>query len=188
MPRYFAVATAALAAAGCASIPLSSIPALSRIDFQTTDFSRLRVAVQLPVAIRARADGVRMVATVRIDREPSREETLLLVESSPGPEAPPAARAGVHGRVFSLRVADIARLNAIRAEILAKKADGRRGSIGVGIEAREFCRDSEIGSGPISMSTFLQTSENPGFVPLLRDYDLRSDARVRDSLATLQPC
>ena len=42
--------------AGCGHMPVTSMVRLARVDFQTTDPEKLRVAVRLPKALRARAD------------------------------------------------------------------------------------------------------------------------------------
>lgn len=178
----------ALLLASCASIPLSSLAALRRIDFQTTDFAALRVAVQLPDSIRTRSGSVRMIATVSYDGGAARKETLFLQETTDNLAASAAIRQGYHTRSFRLRDEDVTRLESIRAEIKAARADGRKGSLGVGIEAKEFCRAGEIGSGPVLITTFLQTVETVQLTPLMRDFDLRSDRQFAEAAEKLEPC
>jgi hypothetical protein len=187
-PRSPIALLGTLALAACASVPLSSIVALRRVDFQTTDFAKLRVAVQLPDAIRTRTDGVRMIASISYDGGVTRKETLYLREANLETDKPSGARRGFHTHGFSLREADVVRLEAIRAEIAAAKAEQRKGSLGFGIEAREFCRAGELGNGPVPITTFLRTAELPEFIPLLKDFDLRSDAHIGEALAKLPPC
>jgi hypothetical protein len=186
--RVLVALLAALALASCASIPFSSMATLRRIDFLTTDLGKLQVAIQLPNALRTRTDGVKMIATVSFDGGPSRTEVLLLQEASPDRDGPATARPGFHVRSFSLRPVDALRLEAIRREIIAARAEGRRGSLGISIEAKEFCRASEIAQGPVLSTTFLRTSETSGFVSVVRDFDLRSDAQTRTALGELEPC
>jgi hypothetical protein len=186
--RAVAAFLAALALAGCASIPLSSLVALRRVDFLTTDFAKLRVAIQLPNALRTRADGVKMIATITIDGGVPRKEVLLLQEANLDRDGSITARPGFHTRGFSLRNVDVIRLEAIRTEIVAARAEGRRGSLGIGIEAKEFCRASEIGNGPVLSTTWLRTSEIPDFLPIVRDFDLRSDVQIKAALGELAGC
>ena len=176
-----------IALASCASVPLSSIVALRRVDFQTTDFAKLRVAVQLPDGIRTQAEGVRMIASISYDGGATRKETLYLRETNLESDIPSGARRGFHTRGFSLREADVVRLEAIRAEIAAAKAEQRKGSLGFGIEAKEFCRAGELGNGPLPITTFLRAAELPEFIPLLRDFDLRSDPQIGEALVKLSP-
>jgi hypothetical protein len=174
--------------ASCASIPLSSLVALQRIDFQTTDFAALRVAVQLPDAIRTRSGSVRMIATVSYDGGAARKETLFLQEAGDDTAASASMRQGYHTRGFRLRDEDVVRLETIRSEIKAARADGRKGSLGFGIEAKEFCRAGEISSGPLLITTFLRTVETIRFIPLIRDFDLRSDKQFAEEAEKLAPC
>ncbi|MGL4635159.1 MAG: hypothetical protein ACRCWF_04185 [Beijerinckiaceae bacterium] len=182
------IATLAISVSACASVPLTSLIALGRIDFQTTAFEKVRVGVQLPDTIRTRENGVRMIAKVSYSGGAERQETLYLQEANSPSDRLPPAKTGHQTRVFQLREADVARLNTIRAEILAAKAEGRRGSLGFGIEAKEFCKAGDIGNGPVPISTYLRTAESPAFIPLQSNFDLRSDRQVGSALATLAPC
>jgi hypothetical protein len=174
--------------AGCASVPLQSVIALRRVDFQTTDFAKLRVAVQLPEFIRAKSEGVKMIATVTYSGETPRKETFALQEAKLEEAAPPSAVRGFYVRTYALRASDSARMDAIRTELLAARAAGRRGSLGIGIEANEFCRAGEIGGAAVLITTYLKAAETPEFVPLLRNFDLRSDERTAKALTDLAPC
>jgi hypothetical protein len=186
--RAVAAFLAALALASCASIPLPSLVALRRVDFLTTDLAELRVAIQLPNALRTRADGVKMIATVTFDGGARRTEVLLLQEAKLDRDGSMTAKPGFHTRGFRLRNVDVVRLEAIRTEIVAARVQGRRGSLGIGIEAKEFCRAGEVGDGPVLSTTFLRTSETSDFIPVVRDFDLRSDAQIRAALSELELC
>ncbi len=63
--RRIMVLCAALAFGGCGTVPLASLPALSRIDIATTDPAVLRVAVRLPDAVKPRPGGVTMTLSRR---------------------------------------------------------------------------------------------------------------------------
>jgi hypothetical protein len=186
--RVLIALLSALMMAGCASLPLQSAIALRRVDFQTTDFAKLRVAVQFPEFIRAQAEGVKMIATVTYDGEAPRKESFTLREATLEGVAPPTAPRGSYVRTYGLRASDSARMDAIRKEIVAARAEGRRGSFGIGVEANEFCRAGEIGGGAVMITTYLKAAETPEFVPLLRNFDLRSDDRTAQALTNLAPC
>src|SRR5262249_58497615 len=67
--------------AGCGSVPLPSLIALSRIDAQTTDLATLRVAVRLPDAIKPRPGGVNMEIVAKVSGEPDQKTRFLLTET-----------------------------------------------------------------------------------------------------------
>jgi hypothetical protein len=82
--RRVMVLSAALAFAGCGTIPLASLPALSRIDIATTDPAVLRVAVRLPGAVKPRPGGVTMDAVMRESGAAERTATSYLMTSETG--------------------------------------------------------------------------------------------------------
>ena len=174
--------------AGCATVPLRSLAALSRVDFQTTDLRQLRVAVGMPEAIRTRKDGVRMDAILKIDGEPDRTSVFHLVETEE-PDAPEdRGRQGRTTKQFRLGEGDLLRLEGMRKAIEASRSTGRKGSLGLGIAAREFCRLNALGSGPLAVTTYLKTSETGRYVVLTEGFDLRSDPRIAAALDGLPPC
>jgi hypothetical protein len=178
----------ALALAGCASIPVGSMLALSRVNFQTTEFRRLRIAVQLPAEVRTARSGVRLDSTVRVDGEPDAKAVFHLVEDLAADERPATPPLGHETRIYRLAEAEADRLDALRAEILRKKEEGKRGSLAVGIETREFCRAGEMPTGPVMLTTYLKTSETGRFILLTDRFDLRGDAKIGKALADLPPC
>ena len=84
--------------AGCGHMPVTSMIKLAGIDFQSTDLDRLRIAVKLPWALKARAAGTVLRVTVRLANgtEESRDFSLREVN-----EADALASEAEQGNQFS---------------------------------------------------------------------------------------
>nr|WP_294506788.1 hypothetical protein [uncultured Rhodopila sp.] len=189
--RRIMVLSAALALGGCGTIPLASLPALSRIDIATTDPSVLRVAVRLPDAVKPRPGGVTMDAVTRESGAADRTATFLLIETrDPGDLAglPLDVPPGVSTYAYRLSADDLARFDALRRSALQSHAEGRTVSLGFGIATKEFCRVAALPPGPLPATSYLMTSETGRYVILTEDSDLRSLAKVKRELESLEPC
>ena len=87
--------------------------------------------------------------------------------------------AGAGSHIFAYRIddADLARLAAFRAELIARKSSaqssGQKGSISISVRP-QACKVGELPDGPIYFSTYLRTAETKDYVALARDVDLRS--------------
>lgn len=188
MNRPILAAAVCLGLSACMSVPLSSLPALSRIEFMTTDLSALRVAVRMPDAIRPKAGGAQMEALKTLEDGTKEQSVYLLIPTDePTGEIQPAL-AGEATHVFRLSDADRARFEALRAGLLRHKQEGKRGSLGLGIATKEFCRQRELPSGPIPVTTYLRTSETARYVTLTDRLDLRRDDAMAKALPDLKRC
>lgn len=186
--RDFAIlAGVALSLAACGSVPLTSIPALCRIDFRTTDFAALRAGLRLPDAIRPQPDGVELEVTLRMDGSPDEKSVFPLVEV-PGGSLPDTGQAGKIDFIYRLSDQDSRRFDAIRDKTNVARQQNRRGSVDLSIEPKQFCLLRPLPDGPLPVTSYIQTSETKRFVVLTRDLDLRSEARTSASLPTLKPC
>nr|WP_294554459.1 hypothetical protein [uncultured Rhodopila sp.] len=180
----------ALAPGGCGTIPLASLPALSRIDIATTDPAVLRVAVRLPDAVKPRPGGVTMDAVAQESGAADRTTTFLLVETrDPADVAglPPDGLPGFATYAYRLSGGDLARFDALRRAVVRRHAEGRKVSLGFGIATKEFCRVAPLPPGPLPVTSYLMTSETGRYVILTEDADLRSLAKAGE-LAGLEPC
>ena len=170
----------AVALAGCSSVPLSSLVQLTRINAETTDLAALRVAVRLPSALKPRPGGVNMDVLLKVTGEPDDAGDLLGLSG--------AARPGFSIHAYRLAPGDIERLILMRAALLKQRRDGKRGSLGVGIAAKEFCLVGALPSGSLLSTTYLLTSETRSYVLLTDDLDLGKEPAVAAELARLKPC
>jgi hypothetical protein len=183
-----AVVPLSLLLAACAVMPIGSLLPLARIDLMTTDLDRMRVALRLPPSLRPRPTGVQMDVVLRVNGQPDQTTSLVLVETRDPADLAglPSAGAGVY--VYRLTPEGVAGFTAIRKALADLQAARRQGSLGLGIATREFCALATVPAGPMRSSSYLMTSENSGYVTLLEGFDLRSDPKLADAFAMLQPC
>ena len=162
-----------VALVGCSHMPVTSMVKLARVDFETSDPAQLRAAIKLPRTLRAQPKGVALRIAVQVGRAPEEARDFMLREI---PEPAELMReAGAGGHIFAYRIddADLARLAAFRAELIAKKSSGQKGSISISVRP-QACKVGELPEGPITFSTYLRTAETKDYVALARDVDLRS--------------
>jgi hypothetical protein len=110
---------------------------------------------------------------VRVGRGPEEARDFMLLEL---PEPAELAReAGAGNHIFAYRIddSDLARLAVFRAELIAKKSSGQRGSISISVRP-QACKAGELPDGPLYFTTYLRTAETRDYVALARDVDLRS--------------
>jgi hypothetical protein len=162
-----------LAVSGCSHMPVTSMVKLARVDFETSDPVQLRAAIKLPRTLRPRPNGVALRIAVQVGRAPEEARDFMLREL---PEPAELAReAGADSHIFAYRIddSDLARLAAFRAELIAKKSPGQKGSISISVRP-QACKAGELPDGPIYFTTYLRTAETTDYVALTRDVDLRS--------------
>jgi hypothetical protein len=181
---------ATLMVAGCSAVPLTSIPRLARIDARTTDLSMLRVAVQLPDALRPRSGGVKLDVVTKVAGEAETKTSFAMMEMSEARERAglPAPPQGSSTYAYRLSPADAARFEALRASMIEQGKKGRRGSMGLGVAAREFCRANAGPPASLPVTIYLMTSETKGFVPVVRDFDLLGDSAMAGGLESIPSC
>ena len=164
-----------IALAGCGHMPVTSMVKLARVDFETSDPAQLRAAIKLPRSLRTRPNGVSLRIAVRVGRAPEEARDFVLRELPPPLEL--AREADADSQIFAYRIeqADLPRLAAFRAELIAKKNSGRGGSISITVQP-QACKTSELPEGPIYFTSYLRTAETGSYVTLARDVDLRTIA------------
>jgi hypothetical protein len=186
----FASLLFATSISACSTIPVSSMLALSRIDFTTTRIDALRVAIELPSAIKPRVGGVHMDVVAKLG-EKEDKFTFKLAEDQaqigmkgllPIPEA------GKQMHAYRLRDEDAATLMRLRAERQSNKVEGEQGSLAIGVAAKEFCRNSSLADVELTVTTFIATSETNGFVTVSKNYDLRGDQKIAAEVVNMPLC
>jgi hypothetical protein len=118
----------------------------ARVDFETSDPTQLRAAIKLPQALRTRPNGVSLRIAVRVGRAPEEARDFVLRELPAPSEL--AREAGADSHVFAYRIdeADLPRLAAFRAELLAKKSSGQGGSVSISVQPLA-CKTAELPEG-----------------------------------------
>ena len=164
-----------LALAGCGHMPVTSMVKLARVDFETSDPAQLRAAIKLPRSLQPRPNGMSLRIAVRVGRAPEEAREFALRELPAPPEL--AREASGDSHVFAYRIddADLPRLAAFRAELIAKKSSGQGGSITISVQP-QACKTAELPEGPVYLTSYLRTAETGTYVTLARDVDLRTIA------------
>lgn len=180
----------ALSLTACTSIPITSLVKLSRIDFMTTDLRLFRFAVTLPNDLKPRPGGVHMDLAYSQGDKPEEKRVVKLEQSDSAPDYVGLPKAGVGTKtyVYRLPADEVATLNKIRNDALIEKSKGKKGSLTMGIAAKEFCANNKIPDQPLLLTTYVLSSENNEYVVLTKDIDIRSDATVNASLEHLEMC
>ena len=161
-------------------MPVASMIKLARVDFQTTDPERLRVAVKLPHMLRARAEGSALRIAVRLASGIEEARDLALREVSETDVEPGA-------QTFALAAAEVGRLRAFRAALMQKQKGGGGGSLTISVRP-DACRSAPLPSGPLLFTSWLKTAETGGYVTLARDADLRAIDGGQDIAAKIPVC
>ena len=162
-----------LAMAGCSHMPVTSMVKLARVDFETSDPVQLRAAIKLPRTLRPRPNGVALRIAVQVGRAPEEARDFILREMPEPAELTREASADSHIFAYRIDDSDLARVAAFRAELIAKKSSGQKGSISISVRP-QACKAGELADGPVYFTTYLRTAETKDYVALARDVDLRS--------------
>ena len=168
-------ACVSLALTGCGHMPVTSMVKLARVDLETSDPAQLRAAIKLPQSLRPRPNGVSLRIGARVGRAPEEARDFLLRELPAPAELAREAGAGDHIFVYRIDDADLPRLVAFRAELIAKKGSGQGGSISISVQP-QACKTAELPDGPVYLTSYLRTAKTGSYVTLARDVDLRTIA------------
>ena len=176
-----------LAMAGCSHMPVTSMVKLARVDFETSDPVQLRAAIKLPRTLRPRPNGVALRIAVQVGRAPEEARDFVLREIPEPAELTREASADSHIFAYRIDDSDLARLAAFRAELIAKKSSGQKGSISISVRP-QACKAGELADGPVYFTTYLRTAETKDYVALARDVDLRSIVPDPAAVAGIPRC
>lgn len=179
----FLVASFLIAALpACGHMPITSLLQLSKVNFATTEPRALRAAVQLPSALSPQKVVLRF--TGRINKGPDQVASFQLEKFDDS--TLPASEGNISA--YRLTAADAARLAEFRNSLFRQKAaQGGTGELELTIHP-EVCLTAPIPSGPVRATSYVKTSETQAYVPLARDFDLRTVDPVRDLIAMAVPC
>jgi len=186
------LALAFCAVAGCSHMPVTSMVKLARVDFANTDPAQFRAAVKLPRSLKLRAQGVALRIGVKISGGHEEFQDFMLREvSDPGDVLVLNKELDANTHIFAYRLdpGEVDRLVAFRDALKKKQeASGRRGgSITISIRP-DACRRGDLPASPVYVTTYVQTAETGGYIPLARDVDLRTASPGRDAAAEIPPC
>lgn len=124
--KNFSLALFLLALAGCASIPLTSLPKLMRLDVETIDPEALELAVILPDNVGVKPETARLSIALEDD---DTGETIRIRQVVDMPVRTPdrvlqrATKAGQHVHRFKLSESAAQALRTFRVDALRMKAE-----------------------------------------------------------------
>ncbi len=178
-----------LGLSACGHVPLSSLPALMKIDATTTDLAQLRVTLILPETVMPQPEGVRLTLAVEAQGFHETGEFALTEDLSPQDRAQVAARTKAQGRLMVFRLSDnaVQAVNSFRADMAARAPDAGR-KLKVGIAADRLCLLPGGLQGAVLATVFLRTQETRDYVLLLDGVDLRGLKESRTVLASMPSC
>lgn len=182
-----AIASALVA---CGHVPVSGLYQLSKIDMKTTDLQVLRIAVQVPSALRPGVQGVTMVLKLaKTPRQPEVVETFVLKPILGASVSEDLARYRKSDRTFYIyRIPshDLPRFERIRALQAGVSGGGkRRGGLSI---STSLCRTSQADPTSARVSTFLKTSETGRYIPFMLEADLLAEAGAQRLEDIAQRC
>jgi hypothetical protein len=168
------VGVLATALAGCGHVPLTTIYRLRAFNITTADPEVLRAAVRLPDVLSPTQSGVKLTVSAGRGAEADRQvyELVLKEVTEPAELGPLASerRTGNHIHVYRIDPADVPRIRAAQAEAL--RNPGKGGTLAVKAAA---CRRGDLPAGAILTTTYIKIDEEHGFMPLLKDVDIRAE-------------
>jgi hypothetical protein len=181
----------AICLSGCATIPMTSIPKLSRVEFMTTDLRQLRVAVVLPRAIRPSENSIEMVTVLKAEGGQPKTTKLQLDQSFAKADfvgLPTNLGSEQKAYVYLLQANESARLEEIRLSAQTMRTSGKKGTLDIAFSFKDFCAEGVLPVGSILTSTYVSSSETNEYVLLTRDVDMRGDVTLRKLLDDLPSC
>jgi hypothetical protein len=182
----------ALVLSACGHVPVSTIWALRNLDAITLDPALLRAAVRVPDTLQPQPDGVKLEIGWWRDGEEDRKHNakFVLQETTSADDTAPLVferKAGMRVYVYRVDPADIPGIRALQAQAKDEKAKNpgkTHGTFGFGADA---CRKGQLAEGPVLMTTFLRLDSERGYLPVVKDLDLRTAVTTDKSFDELVP-
>lgn len=183
---------------GCSRIPLSSLWALHKFDFENFDPATLRVAMYLPSAYSVRRDALDIDATVKRENESAHREHFTMRESRDKEDLiglPAVGNAGGRWLVLKLEAAEVARVVAFRQGLIDRKkntdkAKSGKASIELGAKP-QFCRTGERSVGAPKFASAMMWVKEKGYITVTRESDLDEAVKSLDGsmdLSSMPAC
>lgn len=195
---WAATLAAALGLAACGHTPATTLIKLRSFDPLTMDPGVVRVAMRAPDWLEPRPGGAAIKLSVlrEGDSRPELEEVYRLEVAKEAEERRAVASFAAQGAQiwpFRLTAADAERMRATQAAWRARAAAPKPGEakwrMTLGAEIAG-CRRGDAPTGAIFSTTYLRPDVETGYLPLLKDVDLRKVARDagKDFDAETPPC
>jgi len=178
---------------GCASMPLTTMFKLHKVDPMEIDPAQLKVAIRVDERISIRKGGAHI--SLKFDAEDGslNIDDTYIIEIIRNPILTPEFFDDKEPweSVTVLQLSDSDAQKMSRAQSLLKPySQGQRsGSLSFGVNIHGVCAHSPIPAGKVLADIFMQTSNSDGFFAFTRDLDLReSNDGVDAMLESLPRC
>ncbi len=192
IPTTLVLAFSALLGAGCGHVPLSTLATLATLDTNTIDPAGLGAAVRVPMVLKPRPGGVKLVITYRRPGAAKQAERSFVMEEVREPfELQKLAGFRSGGQTitaYRLSGSDVKALRQIQAETRAPAGSllgGGQSSLGISADA---CHLGPLPAGPILSSTYLKVVAGGTYLPVLEDIDLRAELGEVALAEHVPPC
>lgn len=174
----------------CTAIPVKTMYKLATTDPMQVDPQVIRTAARMPNWLKPLPNGAKIILGMTVEGAAPVEETfilqpipLALVQKDLASEA----KEGFDLYAYRINPDDLPRVIAYRESIKAKRAAGLKvaGTMGAKVDA---CHQGELREGPILLSNYLLLDNETGYMPVLKDYDLREKVDQKGLEKFLPPC
>lgn len=158
----------------CGQVPLGTQLALRQLDPMSADATAMRFAVEQPADLPLDTTATLRLALTTPEAEIADIFTLARVEQ-------PLNDGAVVRTIFAIAATDQARFNTLRDDILAQEAahpDDSEGSLSISASG---CMTAPPPAGPWLVSAFIGIEGQRGWLPLIRDVDIRTLGPQTDS-------
>jgi hypothetical protein len=174
----------------CGHVPVSSMIKLRNLDLLETDITRFYAAVRLPDTLAPRKNGVvfQLKYTSGDGKAELREQFVLQpVTGIVSPTLQSAGKPGFDIKVFKVAKQDEQRMVETRARLKRLRSTKKQGSGEMSIDAAT-CRRGPLPSGPLYLSTYINSAELQDFVVLVYNLDIRKVVGVENGLKKIPLC
>ncbi len=151
----------------CGQVPLGTQAALNRLDPMTADATAMRFAVEQLADLPLNTTATLRLALSTPEGEIADSFVLDRVQQ-------PVNDGAVIRTIFAIATADQARFNQLRDNILAQKAAYPDESVGSLRISASGCMTAQPPVGPWLVSAFVGIDGQSGWLPLIRDVDIKS--------------
>jgi hypothetical protein len=175
----------------CSSVPISSLPKLSKVDFLTTDLDRLRVALTLPSQVKPGKNGVVLSVNYAPTGAAPEQSYIILNETRRDADRvglPTVTSSQQRTYAYKLETSEAKKFENVRQRIQVAKEKGVKGTLDISVVTKEFCSTGVLPAGPVLTTIYIASVETEGYVVASRNLDLTQEPATAEILKKLQPC
>lgn len=181
----------ALLLSACTAIPVKTMYKLATTDPMQVDPQVIRTAARMPNWLKPQPNGAKLFLSMQVENAPKPIKETFILQAIPvslaQKELSAETKQGFDLYAYRINPDDLPRVQAFRESFKAKKSAGVKvkGSIEASVDA---CHQGELLEGPILLSNYLRLDNETGYMPVLKDYDLREKVDQKGLEKFLPPC